>query len=144
MYLLNLTMSVLCVCVFRSVRISRKYWHMLVNLCLHIFLTCGVFVGGINQTRYASVCQAVSIPPYYPPYPPGVQAYLPTMQTGNLPSRAQSISQLYGDLKMLWRRQICLWQHSVIPDSPLFSPRCTLSVSTVKSMRRVEKRDYFS
>lgn len=33
---------------------------MLVNLCFHISLTCGVFVGGINQTRYASVCQAVS------------------------------------------------------------------------------------
>lgn len=45
----------------RSVRVSRKFWHMLVNLCFHISLTCGVFVGGINQTRYASVCQAVSI-----------------------------------------------------------------------------------
>uniref|UniRef100_A0A8C7UT29 Adhesion G protein-coupled receptor A3 n=1 Tax=Oncorhynchus mykiss TaxID=8022 RepID=A0A8C7UT29_ONCMY len=49
----------------RSVRISRKFWHMLVNLCLHIFLTCGVFVGGINQTRYASVCQAVGIVLHY-------------------------------------------------------------------------------
>uniref|UniRef100_A0A8C7URA8 Adhesion G protein-coupled receptor A3 n=1 Tax=Oncorhynchus mykiss TaxID=8022 RepID=A0A8C7URA8_ONCMY len=49
----------------RSVRISRKYWHMLVNLCLHIFLTCVVFVGGINQTRYASVCQAVGIILHY-------------------------------------------------------------------------------
>uniref|UniRef100_A0A4W5QW86 Adhesion G protein-coupled receptor A3 n=1 Tax=Hucho hucho TaxID=62062 RepID=A0A4W5QW86_9TELE len=49
----------------RSVRISRKYWHMLVNLCIHIFLTCGVFVGGINQTRYASVCQAVGIILHY-------------------------------------------------------------------------------
>lgn len=33
---------------------------MLVNLCCHIFLTCAVFVGGITQTRNASVCQAVS------------------------------------------------------------------------------------
>uniref|UniRef100_A0A674DBM8 Adhesion G protein-coupled receptor A3 n=1 Tax=Salmo trutta TaxID=8032 RepID=A0A674DBM8_SALTR len=49
----------------RSVRISRKFWHMLVNLCFHIFLTCGVFVGGINQTRYASVCQAVGIVLHY-------------------------------------------------------------------------------
>ncbi|CAB1351702.1 unnamed protein product [Coregonus sp. 'balchen'] len=49
----------------RSVRISRKFWHMLVNLCLHIFLTCGVFVVGINQTRYASVCQAVGIVLHY-------------------------------------------------------------------------------
>uniref|UniRef100_A0AAY4D8L7 Adhesion G protein-coupled receptor A3 n=1 Tax=Denticeps clupeoides TaxID=299321 RepID=A0AAY4D8L7_9TELE len=49
----------------RTVRVSRKCWHMLVNLCLHIFLTCGVFVGGINQTRYASVCQAVGIVLHY-------------------------------------------------------------------------------
>ncbi|KAG7461896.1 hypothetical protein MATL_G00195990, partial [Megalops atlanticus] len=49
----------------RSVRISRKCWHMLVNLCFHIFLTCGVFVGGINQTRHASVCQAVGIVLHY-------------------------------------------------------------------------------
>ncbi|XP_056156292.1 adhesion G protein-coupled receptor A3 [Lampris incognitus] len=49
----------------RSVRVSRKCWHMLVNLCLHILLTCGVFVGGINQTRYTSVCQAVGILLHY-------------------------------------------------------------------------------
>uniref|UniRef100_A0A3Q2TTJ6 Adhesion G protein-coupled receptor A3 n=1 Tax=Fundulus heteroclitus TaxID=8078 RepID=A0A3Q2TTJ6_FUNHE len=49
----------------RSVRVSRKFWHMLVNLCLHMSLTCGVFVGGINQTRYASVCQAVGILLHY-------------------------------------------------------------------------------
>lgn len=40
-------------------RVSKKCWHMLVNLCLHILLTCAVFVGGINQTYNASVCQAV-------------------------------------------------------------------------------------
>ncbi|KAI1888516.1 hypothetical protein AGOR_G00185970 [Albula goreensis] len=49
----------------RSVRISRKCWHMLVNLCFHIFLTCTVFVGGITQTRHASVCQAVGIVLHY-------------------------------------------------------------------------------
>eukprot|EP00064_Thunnus_orientalis_P012680 superscaffoldBa00001974_g12715 len=49
----------------RSVRVSRKCWHMLVNLCFHISLTCGVFVGGINQTRHASVCQAVGILLHY-------------------------------------------------------------------------------
>lgn len=48
------------VCDSRSVRVSRKFWHMLINLCFHIFLTVGVFAGGINQTRLASVCQAVS------------------------------------------------------------------------------------
>ncbi|MED6254542.1 Adhesion G protein-coupled receptor A3 [Ataeniobius toweri] len=50
---------------YRSVRVSRKFWHMLVNLCFHISLTCGVFVGGINQTRYANVCQAVGILLHY-------------------------------------------------------------------------------
>lgn len=33
---------------------------MLINLCFHVSLTFGVFAGGINQTRLASVCQAVS------------------------------------------------------------------------------------
>ncbi|XP_030635049.1 adhesion G protein-coupled receptor A3 [Chanos chanos] len=49
----------------KSVRISKKCWHMLVNLCLHILLTCGMFAGGINQIRYASVCQAVGIILHY-------------------------------------------------------------------------------
>lgn len=49
----------------KSVRISEKCWHMLVNLCLHVLLTCVVFVGGINQTYNASVCQAVGILLHY-------------------------------------------------------------------------------
>ncbi|XP_020779557.1 adhesion G protein-coupled receptor A3 [Boleophthalmus pectinirostris] len=49
----------------KSVRVSKKTWHMLVNLCLHIALTCGVFIGGINQTANASVCQAVGILLHY-------------------------------------------------------------------------------
>uniref|UniRef100_A0A1A7X072 G protein-coupled receptor 125 n=1 Tax=Iconisemion striatum TaxID=60296 RepID=A0A1A7X072_9TELE len=49
----------------RSVRVSRKFWHMLVNLCFHISLSCGVFMGGINQTRNPSVCQAVGILMHY-------------------------------------------------------------------------------
>ncbi|XP_077445464.1 adhesion G protein-coupled receptor A3 [Stigmatopora argus] len=49
----------------KSVRVSRKCWHMLVNLCFHISLTCAVFVGGINQTRHAPVCQAVGILLHY-------------------------------------------------------------------------------
>lgn len=49
----------------KSVRVSKKSWHMLVNLCLHVALTCGVFVGGINQTAQASVCQAVGILLHY-------------------------------------------------------------------------------
>ncbi|XP_041841733.1 adhesion G protein-coupled receptor A3 [Melanotaenia boesemani] len=69
------TATILLLCLFtviisyiyhhRSVRVSRKFWHMLVNLSFHISLTCGVFVGGINQTRYASVCQAVGILLHY-------------------------------------------------------------------------------
>ncbi|NWJ01398.1 AGRA3 protein, partial [Crypturellus undulatus] len=42
------------------IRISVKSWHMLVNLSFHIFLTCAMFIGGITQTRNASICQAVS------------------------------------------------------------------------------------
>ncbi|KAG7458892.1 hypothetical protein MATL_G00225430 [Megalops atlanticus] len=49
----------------KSILISRKCWHMLVNLCLHIFLTCLAFVGGVTQTRHASVCQAVGIVLHY-------------------------------------------------------------------------------
>ncbi|XP_052456930.1 adhesion G protein-coupled receptor A3 isoform X2 [Carassius gibelio] len=49
----------------KSVRVSKKCWHMLVNLCLHFLLTCAVFVGGINQTYNASVCQAVGIVLHY-------------------------------------------------------------------------------
>ncbi|XP_006810367.2 adhesion G protein-coupled receptor A3-like, partial [Neolamprologus brichardi] len=49
----------------RSVRVSRKFWHMLINLCFHMSLTCGVFIGGINQTRFSSVCQAVGILLHY-------------------------------------------------------------------------------
>nr|XP_033465928.1 adhesion G protein-coupled receptor A3 [Epinephelus lanceolatus] len=69
------TAIILLICLFtiiisyiyhhRSVRVSRKFWHMLVNLCFHVSLTCGVFVGGINQTRYASACQAVGILLHY-------------------------------------------------------------------------------
>ncbi|XP_073502909.1 adhesion G protein-coupled receptor A3 [Phyllobates terribilis] len=47
------------------IRVSLKTWHMLVNLGLHIFLTCAVYVGGINQTRNASVCQAIGILLHY-------------------------------------------------------------------------------
>ncbi|XP_053484967.1 adhesion G protein-coupled receptor A3 isoform X3 [Ictalurus furcatus] len=49
----------------KSVCISKKCWHMLVNLCLHILLTCAAFAGGINQTSYTSVCQGVGIVLHY-------------------------------------------------------------------------------
>ncbi|XP_071599938.1 adhesion G protein-coupled receptor A3 isoform X2 [Heliangelus exortis] len=47
------------------IRISVKSWHMLVNLSFHIFLTCVMFIGGITQTRNASICQAVGIILHY-------------------------------------------------------------------------------
>uniref|UniRef100_M4A006 Adhesion G protein-coupled receptor A3 n=1 Tax=Xiphophorus maculatus TaxID=8083 RepID=M4A006_XIPMA len=64
------TSVVLLLCLFTIIisyiyHYSRKFWHMLVNLCFHMALTCGIFVGGINQTRYASVCQAVGILLHY-------------------------------------------------------------------------------
>ncbi|XP_030047095.1 adhesion G protein-coupled receptor A3 [Microcaecilia unicolor] len=49
----------------RLIKISVKSWHMLVNLCFHIFLTCLVFVGGITQTKKNSICQAVGIILHY-------------------------------------------------------------------------------
>ncbi|XP_060102207.1 adhesion G protein-coupled receptor A3 isoform X1 [Heteronotia binoei] len=47
------------------IRISLKSWHMLVNLCFHIFLTCAMYVGGITQNRNTTVCQAVGIILHY-------------------------------------------------------------------------------
>ncbi|XP_053258357.1 adhesion G protein-coupled receptor A3 [Podarcis raffonei] len=47
------------------IRISLKSWHMLVNLSFHIFLTCVMFVGGITQSKNASICQAVGIILHY-------------------------------------------------------------------------------
>lgn len=65
--LLFCLLTIICSYIYhhRTVQVSRKCWHMLVNLCLHMVLTCGVFVGGINQTRNASVCQAVGIVLHY-------------------------------------------------------------------------------
>ncbi|XP_001368138.1 adhesion G protein-coupled receptor A3 [Monodelphis domestica] len=64
--LLNLLMIIISYIYHHSlIRISLKSWHMLVNLCFHIFLTCGVFVGGITQTKNTSICQAVGIILHY-------------------------------------------------------------------------------
>ncbi|KAM4706918.1 adhesion G protein-coupled receptor A3 [Discoglossus pictus] len=64
--LLCLLMFIVCYLYFHSlVRVSLKSWHMLVNLSLHIFLTCAVFVGGINQTKNPSICQAIGILLHY-------------------------------------------------------------------------------
>ncbi|MEE6512059.1 hypothetical protein FKM82_018969 [Ascaphus truei] len=48
-----------------SIQISRKGWHMQLNLCFHIAMTSAVFAGGITLTGYLIVCQAVSIILHY-------------------------------------------------------------------------------
>ncbi|XP_072883623.1 adhesion G protein-coupled receptor A3 isoform X3 [Hemitrygon akajei] len=67
--------AVLLLCVFASIityivhhstiRISRKGWHMLLNFCFHTGLTCAVYAGGINRTKYPIICQAVGIVLHY-------------------------------------------------------------------------------
>ncbi|KAI1887819.1 hypothetical protein AGOR_G00194290 [Albula goreensis] len=52
-------------CHRRSILISPKGWHMLVNLCLHLFLTCALFIGGITHHNHPSMCQAVGILLHY-------------------------------------------------------------------------------
>ncbi|XP_069773566.1 adhesion G protein-coupled receptor A2 [Narcine bancroftii] len=48
-----------------TIRISRKSWHMLLNLWFHISVTCAVFTGGINRKEYGLVCQVVGIVLHY-------------------------------------------------------------------------------
>ncbi|KAL4664129.1 hypothetical protein H8957_013374 [Semnopithecus entellus] len=48
-----------------SIRVSRKGWHMLLNLCFHMAMTSAVFAGGITLTNYQMVCQAVGITLHY-------------------------------------------------------------------------------
>ncbi|XP_048474477.1 adhesion G protein-coupled receptor A2-like [Rhincodon typus] len=66
---------VLLVCLFiaiisyilkhNTIRVSRKNWHMLLNLWFHISMTCAVFTGGINQTEYGLICQVIGIVLHY-------------------------------------------------------------------------------
>ncbi|XP_063781527.1 adhesion G protein-coupled receptor A2 [Pseudophryne corroboree] len=48
-----------------SIQISRKGWHMLLNVCFHIAMTSAVFAGRITLTGYVVVCHAVSIILHY-------------------------------------------------------------------------------
>ncbi|KAJ8285873.1 hypothetical protein GJAV_G00031950 [Gymnothorax javanicus] len=48
-----------------SIRITRKSWHTLLNICFHIAMTTAVFAGGITLTSYPVVCQAVGIALHY-------------------------------------------------------------------------------
>ncbi|XP_069755672.1 adhesion G protein-coupled receptor A3 isoform X2 [Narcine bancroftii] len=67
--------AVLLLCLFASIityivhhstiRIRRKGWHMLLNFCFHSALTCAVYAGGINRTKYPIICQAVGIVLHY-------------------------------------------------------------------------------
>ncbi|XP_063777748.1 adhesion G protein-coupled receptor A3 [Pseudophryne corroboree] len=66
MLLLCLLLFIISYLYYHSlIRVSLKSWHMLVNLSIHIFLTCAVYAGGITQTRNASVCQAIGILLHY-------------------------------------------------------------------------------
>ncbi|XP_069474059.1 adhesion G protein-coupled receptor A2 [Ambystoma mexicanum] len=67
--------AVLLLCLFATIityiinhstiHISRKGWHMVLNLCFHIAMTSAVFAGGITLTNYLAVCQAVGIVLHY-------------------------------------------------------------------------------
>ncbi|XP_067424527.1 adhesion G protein-coupled receptor A2 [Emydura macquarii macquarii] len=48
-----------------TIHVSRKCWHMLLNLCFHTAMTAAVFAGGITLTKHAIVCQAVGIILHY-------------------------------------------------------------------------------
>ncbi|XP_078095777.1 adhesion G protein-coupled receptor A2 isoform X2 [Mustelus asterias] len=67
--------AVLLLCLFtaiityilkhNTIRISRKNWHMLLNLWFHVSLTCAVYAGGINRTEYGLICQVIGIVLHY-------------------------------------------------------------------------------
>ncbi|NXC39238.1 AGRA2 protein, partial [Penelope pileata] len=67
--------AVLLLCLFTTIityivnhstiHITRKCWHMLLNLCFHMAMTSAVFAGGITLTGYLIVCQAVGIILHY-------------------------------------------------------------------------------
>ncbi|XP_078285093.1 adhesion G protein-coupled receptor A2-like [Rhinoraja longicauda] len=48
-----------------AIGISKKSWHMLLNLWFHISVTCAVFTGGINRKDYGLLCQVVGIVLHY-------------------------------------------------------------------------------
>ncbi|XP_025898456.1 adhesion G protein-coupled receptor A2 [Nothoprocta perdicaria] len=67
--------AVLLLCLFATIityivnhgaiRVTRKGWHVLLNLCFHMAMTAAVFAGGITLTGYVLVCQAVGIALHY-------------------------------------------------------------------------------
>nr|XP_033804665.1 adhesion G protein-coupled receptor A2 [Geotrypetes seraphini] len=67
--------AVLLLCLFATIiiyivnhsviHISRKGWHMLLNLCFHIAMTSAVFAGGITLANYLVICQVVGIILHY-------------------------------------------------------------------------------
>ncbi|KAJ8264636.1 hypothetical protein GJAV_G00151570 [Gymnothorax javanicus] len=64
--LLCLVVSILTYLVHHStIRISRKGWHVLVNLYFYTGVTFGVFASGINRIKYPRVCQAVGVALHY-------------------------------------------------------------------------------
>ncbi|XP_036398938.1 adhesion G protein-coupled receptor A1 [Megalops cyprinoides] len=64
--LLCLLVSIITYIVHHStIRISRKGWHVLINLCFYTAVTFTVFAAGINRIKYPLVCQAVGIALHY-------------------------------------------------------------------------------
>ncbi|XP_061088100.1 adhesion G protein-coupled receptor A1 isoform X3 [Conger conger] len=64
--LLCLVVSILTYMVHHStIRISRKGWHVLVNLYFYTAVTFAVFASGINRIKYPRICQAVGVALHY-------------------------------------------------------------------------------
>ncbi|XP_053125475.1 adhesion G protein-coupled receptor A2 isoform X2 [Hemicordylus capensis] len=64
--LLSLFATIISYIVHHSaIHISRKCWHLLLNLCFHIAMTSSVFAGSITLTNYLVICQAVGIILHY-------------------------------------------------------------------------------
>ncbi|XP_035671784.1 adhesion G protein-coupled receptor A3-like [Branchiostoma floridae] len=45
----------------RNIKIPRRNFHMLINLCLNVSLGCAAFTGGVNRIYNEKVCQGVGI-----------------------------------------------------------------------------------
>ncbi|XP_064181218.1 adhesion G protein-coupled receptor A1 [Anguilla rostrata] len=64
--LLCLVVSILTYLVHHStIRISRKGWHVLVNLYFYTAVTFAIFASGINRIKYPRICQAVGVALHY-------------------------------------------------------------------------------
>ncbi|XP_060746253.1 adhesion G protein-coupled receptor A1 [Tachysurus vachellii] len=92
--LLCLLISIMTYIIHHSViRISRKGWHILLNVLFHTAMTFGVFAGGINQIKYPIVCQVVGIILHYSSLSTMLWLVLTARNTCNEVSKAPPLSQ---------------------------------------------------